>query len=127
MWHRCPSTAAVLCRACRKLANEGLLTLGQVLDCYPSRLITSQPGRLPEVDDVDPVVTLAVRLMRKPVSTAAAVAVVVVVAGGKQGTTALLTCWGFARRTALLEPRVHELVCPPCPTATAAPSRRGSR
>ncbi|KAL4452493.1 hypothetical protein ABPG75_008155 [Micractinium tetrahymenae] len=41
-------------------------TLGQLLECYPSRLLTSRPGRLPEEGDVDPVVTLAVRLRKTP-------------------------------------------------------------
>lgn len=89
---------------CRKLANEGLLTLGQVLDCYPSRLITSQPGRLPDVEDVDPVVTLAVRLMNKPVSSAAAA---VVWWWWWQGER-LGTCSGFIRGS------LSFIFLPPC-------------
>lgn len=42
-------------------------TLGQLLECYPTRLLTSQPGRLPQEGDTDAVVTLAVRLKRTPV------------------------------------------------------------
>lgn len=42
-------------------------SLGQLLELYPTRLMTSQPGRLPEAQDEDPVVTLAVRMAQAPV------------------------------------------------------------
>lgn len=52
----------------------GVGTLGQLLDCYPSRLLTSEPGRLPEESDEDPVVTLAARCIKGPVRVVASVA-----------------------------------------------------
>jgi hypothetical protein len=52
---------------CSKLEAAGVATLGQLLDCFPSRLITSLPGRLPQEGDTDPVVTLAARTAKKPV------------------------------------------------------------
>lgn len=52
---------------CRGLEEAGISTLGQLLEVYPRRLITSQPGRLPEPADADPVATLAVRLVGQPV------------------------------------------------------------
>lgn len=50
----------------RDLESSKVGTLGQLLECYPSRLLTSQPGKLPEEDQSEAVVTLAVRLRKAP-------------------------------------------------------------
>lgn len=52
------------------LEAAGIASLGQLLELYPRRQITSLPGRLPEPDDADPTVTLAVRRTKRPVSVA---------------------------------------------------------
>lgn len=64
---RQPSLPPCRPACCRDLESGKVGTLGQLLECFPSRLLTSQPGRLPEEEDVDAVVTLAVRLRRAPV------------------------------------------------------------
>ena len=51
---------------CRLLQSAGIITLAGVLECYPSRLITSRPGRLPETADEDPVVLVAARCVKGP-------------------------------------------------------------
>ncbi|EFN54917.1 hypothetical protein CHLNCDRAFT_134628 [Chlorella variabilis] len=60
------SDAAARQEPAPQLQSVGVGTLGQLLDCYPSRLLTSEPGRLPEESDEDPVVTLAARCIKGP-------------------------------------------------------------
>lgn len=59
----------------RKLEAAGITSLGQLLSCYPRRLLVSQPGVLPEPrdDGEKQPVLLAVRCLNEPVREAAGV------------------------------------------------------
>lgn len=55
--------------ACRKLEAAGITCLGQLLSCYPRRVLVSVPGALPEPrdDGEKQPVLLAVRCVKEPV------------------------------------------------------------